>query len=404
MEAKNGPKAKPREETPRVKTRKSQPTLGLLGIPAVCLVLSGCGAPPAVTRLLYSAHAGAQPVTAATLQETIGIMRRRLRALGIGDATIRLAGAKEIVVALPHASNLARAEVEVGKTDRLYFYDWEPNVIGSGGKPATREPPETEPSITGGTQAGESPFGLSEYKAVLRAAKRAPILRQTDTTWSPGCTPAQVGGCVYGTWYLLDTARERVLRGPEETEQNLYAHSYKPSAGAKTMVVRVNPGTVLVQARAVEAASGKITQPSPNSYYVLNDAPVLTGSDITHPQQGFDEGAGGTRAPDVNIGFTSQGKPIFERITREIARRGQETQLPGMSREEAMQHFAIVLDGQLITVPSIDYTQYPEGIDAAQGSQISGEFTVSSAQELADELQSGALPIELELVKRWRSR
>ena len=38
----------------------------------------------------------------------------------------------------------------------------------------------------------------------------------------------------------------------------------------------MNPGTVLVQARPVESAAGKVTQPSPNSWYVLNDDPVLT--------------------------------------------------------------------------------------------------------------------------------
>jgi SecD/SecF fusion protein len=59
-----------------------------------------------------------------------------------------------------------------------------------------------------------------------------------------------------------------------------------------------------------------------------------------------------------------------------------------------------VLDGQLITVPSIDYTQYPEGIDASTGSQISGGFTITSAQNLAAELRSGALPVRLVLVSR----
>jgi SecD/SecF fusion protein len=239
---------------------------------------------------------------------------------------------------------------------------------------------------------------VPEYQAVLRAAKRAPILRKTDTTWAPGCTAAQVNGCVYGTWYLLDTKHEKVLRGPEETEQNLYADGYKPPVGAKVKAVRVNPGTVLVQARPVESSAGKITEQSPNSWYVLNDDPVLNGEDIKNPLQGFDEGAGGSGAPNVNFGFNSHGKAVFERVTKEIAHRGQEAQLPGVSKEAALQHFAIVLDGQLITVPSIDYTQYPEGIDASQGSEISGGFTLTSAQELASELQSGALPIKLELI------
>ena len=91
---------------------------------------------------------------------------------------------------------------------------------------------------------------------------------------------------------------------------------------------------------------------------------------------------------------------MFQNVTKKIAQRGQEAQLPGVGREAAQQHFAVVLDGQLITTPSIDYTKYPEGIDATNGSQISGGFTITSAQNLADELQSGALPIKLSLISR----
>ncbi len=58
----------------------------------------------------------------------------------------------------------------------------------------------------------------------------------------------------------------------------------------------------------------------------------------------------------------------------------------------------MVLDNQLITVPYIDYTANPDGIDATTGSEISGGFTLNSAQNLASELQSGALPIRLSLI------
>jgi SecD/SecF fusion protein len=346
-------------------------------------------------QLVYEGKPTAQSkVTPEALERSIEIMRKRVDQLGVAQPEIQRSGAREITVALPDVSNAQRAEAEVGKTAQLQFYDWEPNVIGPTGKPAG----PTETTVTGGPAAGSSTYGVPEYQAVLRAAKRPPILRKTDTTWAPGCTTAQVNGCVYGTWYLLDTKHEKVLRGPEETEQNLYADGYKAPAGSKPKAVRVNPGTVLVQARPVESGAGKITEQSPNSWYVLNDNPVLNGEDIKNPQQGYDEGAGGTGAPNVNFGFNSHGKAVFERVTKEIAHRGQEAQLPGVTKEEAQQHFAIVLDGQLITVPSIDYTQYPEGIDASQGSEISGGFTLTSAQELASELQSGALPIKLELI------
>jgi len=353
-------------------------------------------------QLVYQGKPTAQSkVDSESLNRSIEIMRKRVDQLGVAQPEIQRSGGSEITVALPNVSNAQRAEAEVGKTAQLQFYDWEPNVIGPSGKPAGA----TETTVTGGPAAGSSQYGLPEYQAVLRAAKRPPILRKTDTTWSIGCTPAQANGCVYGSWYLLDAAHEKMLCvgghatcAPQETEQNLYADGYKPPAGSKPKAVRVNPGTVLAQARPVESSAGKITQQSPNSFYVLNDEPVLTGADIKNPQQGFDEGAGGTGAPNVNFGFTSQGQGGFQRVTKEIAHRGQEAQLPGVSKEAAQQHFAIVLDGQLITAPSIDYTQYPEGIDASQGSQISGGFTITSAQELASELQSGALPIKLELI------
>ena len=296
-------------------------------------------------------------------------------------------------MALPDVSNVPRAQDQVGKTAQLFFYDWEPNVIGVDGKPAP-----TQPTVTGGPNAAAAQFGLPEYQAVLRAAKRPPILRKNDTTLQPGCTPQQVNGCIYGSWYLLDTKHEQVLRGPEETERNLYADNYKPPVGAKVQAVRVNPGTVLARSRPLENAAGKVSVASPNSWYVLNDNPVLTGADIKNPQQGFDEGGGGSGAPNVTFGFTSHGQSVFQRVTKEIAHRGQEAQLPGVGKEAAQQHFGVVLDGQVITAPSIDYTKYPEGIEASTGSQISGGFTITSAQNLASELQSGALPIKLKLI------
>jgi SecD/SecF fusion protein len=344
-------------------------------------------------ELIYQGKPTAQSkVDPESLNRAIDIMRKRVDQLGVAQPEIQRSGANEIDVALPNVSNAARAEQEVGKTAQLFFYDWEPNVIGPDGNPAP-----SEQTVTGGANAGASQFGLPEYQAVLRAAKRPAILRKSDTTLEPGCTPQQIGGCIFGSWYLLDAKHEKVLRGPEETEKNLYA-DFKVPVGVTAKAVRVNPGTVLARARPIESAAGKVTQKSPNSWFVLNDAPALTGADIKNPQQSFDEGAGGTGAPNVNFGFTSHGQSVFQNVTKKIAERGQEAQLPGVGKEAAQQHFAVVLDGQLITTPSIDYTKYPEGIDAATGSQISGGFTISSAQELAGELQSGALPIKLELI------
>jgi len=325
-------------------------------------------------------------VNGDSLNKAIDVMRKRVDKIGVAEPVIQRFGTNEVDLALPAVSNAQRAIAQVGKTAQLYFYDWELNVIGPDGKPAP-----TDPAATGdGTEPGGATSGLSQYDAVVRAAKRAPILRPNDTTYAP----AQG---VSGSWFLLNDTNHTVLRGPEETQANLTS-DYRPPVGQKLRPVRVNAGTIVVQAQPVTNGAGKVTNPSPNSWYVLNDNPVLTGSDVRNPSQTFDNGSGGSGQPVVSFDFSSYGKRVFAQTTKAIAHRGQEAQLPGVNKNQAQQHFAVVLDNQLITVPYIDFTANPEGIDAANGSQISGGFTIASAQALANELQSGALPIKLVLI------
>jgi SecD/SecF fusion protein len=345
-------------------------------------------------QLIYQGRATAQAkVTTESLNRAIDIMRSRVDKLGVAQPEIQRTGTSEIDVRLPDVTNAERAQQQVGKTAQLFFYDWEPNVIGPDGNPAP-----TEAKVTGGPQPAQAETGLPEYEAVLRALKRPPIIRKSDTTYAEGCTPKQVGGCIYGQWYLLDTTHKKVLKGPEDTEHNLYEEGKKLPVGIKIRAVRVNPGTVLAQAQPITGKEGKVTQPSPESWYVLNDNQVINGQEVKNPRQSFDNGGSG--APNVTFEFSSKGIATFKRVTREIAERGQQAQLPGISKAGAEQHFAVVLDNQIITAPFIDFTANPEGIDPTTGSEISGGFTLTSAQNLADELQSGALPIKLELISQ----
>jgi SecD/SecF fusion protein len=346
-------------------------------------------------QLIYQGRATAQAkVDTESLNRAIDIMRKRVDQLGVAQPEIQRTGTSEVSVGLPNVTNAQRAQQQVGKTAQLFFYDWEPNVIGPSGEPAP-----TEPRVTGGTSPASAEAGLPEYEAVQRALKRKPVIRKNDTTYANGCTPAQVEGCIYGQWYLLDETHKKVLRGPEDTEKNLYGdNNQKLPRAIKTRAVHINPGTVIAQAQPITGKAGKVSQPSPESWYVLNDNPVLNGNDVKNPRQSFDNGGSGS--PNVTFEFSSAGRSTFEHVTRQVAERGQQRQLPGVPKAAALQHFAVVLDNQVITAPSIDYTQYPEGIDASTGSQISGGFTLNSATNLADELQSGALPIKLELISQ----
>jgi SecD/SecF fusion protein len=341
---------------------------GPLGAIVSCLLVGGCGSSVApmqsehavlrdegVIRLVYATRAGARPVTAASIEETIDIMRKRVDRLGVAHSEIKRSGPEEITAGLPNVINAQRAQQQVGKTAQLFFYDWELNVIGPSGNP---DP--TEVKVTGGANPASAEAGLPEYEAVTRALKRMAIIRPNDTTYESGCTPVQVGGCIYGSWYLLDETTRKALRGPEDTEKNLYGDNERLPANDRIKAVRINPGTVLVQARPITSKEGKVTQASPESWYVLNDDPFLSGKDINNPRQGLSKPQGvlgllnkeersgqreGTGPPDVEFGFSSlHSQVVFERLTREIAQRGQNAQLPGVPKATALQHFAVVLD------------------------------------------------------------
>src|SRR6476620_356790 len=130
-------------------------------------------------ELVYQGKPTAQSkVDAESLNRAINIMRKRVDQLGVAQPEIQRSGADEIVVALPDVTNASRAQDQVGKTAQLYFYDWEPNVIGPEGQPAP-----TNGAVTGdatATGAGGVTGGLPEYQAVQRAVKRPPILRKNS--------------------------------------------------------------------------------------------------------------------------------------------------------------------------------------------------------------------------------
>jgi len=370
----------------------------LLVAAAALLALAGCGSnagagtasPPRTasaagatqqspsegSELTYSVLPYGSAVTPEKIQATVAALQQRLAAARIGGSVS--SSGEQIVIRIPGAGTGAPP---VTSSPQLYFYDWEPNLIGPGTSPAARP----------------------EYQAVLRAARRAPELRASDTTWQQGCTPRQLGGCLYGGFYLLDTAHAKMVcpRGSSQcaaapTPSSLL-QATRPRSFAHLRVVRVAPGTVLVQSRPREAANGHVISRSPNSYYVLKDDPALSGAEITNPQPGSAELAGAPPQPSVTFSFTAEGRPAFERLTKGVAHRGQEAQLPGITKDAAEQHFAIVLDGQLIAAPSIDYTRYPEGIDASHGSEVSGGLTPASAKALAEEIQAGSLPVRIVL-------
>jgi len=100
----------------------------------------------------------------------------------------------------------------------------------------------------------------------------------------------------------------------------------------------------------------------------------IQGDNLINAQQSFDQQ---TNEPIVNIQFDQQGGARFARLTQ----------------ENTGKPFAIILDGQVISAPNIN-----EPI-LGGSAQISGSFTVETANQLAISLRSGALPVDLAVVE-----
>jgi protein-export membrane protein SecD len=108
--------------------------------------------------------------------------------------------------------------------------------------------------------------------------------------------------------------------------------------------------------------------------YVLKDQVMVSGENLVDAQPGFDQRTG---EPVVTFRFDAAGAKRFGKVTQE------NVGLP----------FAIVLDNKVISAPVIR-----EPILGGTG-QISGNFTVQRANDLAVLLRSGALPAKLTVIE-----
>jgi preprotein translocase subunit SecD len=112
----------------------------------------------------------------------------------------------------------------------------------------------------------------------------------------------------------------------------------------------------------------------PKIPYVIKKQVLVSGGELTDAQPGFDQRSG---EPIVTFRFNSSGSRKFAQATS----------------ENVGQPFAIVLDNEVISAPVIR-----EPITGGSG-QISGNFTVQAANELAILLRAGALPAPLTVIE-----
>ncbi|MGZ5332979.1 MAG: protein translocase subunit SecD [Solirubrobacterales bacterium] len=321
------------------------------------------------TELIYQGRPTPQTpeVTGQDIDRSIEIIRERTDKLGVAEPEISRIGQDSIRVGLPDVSNADRAIQQVGTTAQLFFYDWEPNVIG---KPGAQDPAEQGfPRL---------------YDAVLLASEQ-----------KPSCD-----NCTTGTqYYLFGKQSLQLIAGPEEVEADLFANQPGGVQPPNSSVITVPQGVIVVEDQPPPDnpdTSENEAETAPPEYFVLKDRPELSGTDIKNPEQNYDPD---TNQPNVTFDFTDSGRGKFQDVTRRIAQRGLANSLPGSDSASQSDHFAVVLDQDVKSRPIIDYQENPDGIDGRTGAQISG-LELGEAQTLANFIRIGALPIKLQLISQ----
>ena len=306
-------------------------------------------------------------LTEEDLDRSVEIMRDRVDRLGVAEPEIRTQGSDQISIQLPGIKDPAAAAAIIGKTAQLELFDLEKNLVAPSIDARTRQPIATAKlyDLLAGQQA--------------LAARGEPE-----------------------TYYVFQQKGKKLVVGPKATRGEALAKwNGKLPKGHKLFAVP--PETVVVECGPGEVVCPGVAElePTKNSYYLLRftppDVPEMTGDDLdlAGTRQDFDTTTG---EPIVLMDFTDEGADTFEEITRDVAQRGRllyNTVGGGQGdHRNFLQHFAIVLDREIKSWPTIDFDEYPGGISGSNGAQISGLADVGEAKDLALVLQTGALPVE----------
>ncbi|MGB3764662.1 MAG: protein translocase subunit SecD [Ornithinimicrobium sp.] len=316
------------------------------------------------------------------VQQAIDIIRRRIDGSGTAEAEVSRLGGDNIAVAIPGNPSAAQLE-SLSRSSQLQF---RPVLVAqpSGVDPGAQEPVPTLPlpdnfeppaPTEGDTSGGDAPQ--------LPGVEPAPDGGEVDNGAFPEGLRAQDGAEETGS--------------PDEAEQTTDAPSPLDQAPIATddpsSLDQITPelGEQFTALNCLDGLEGDRVAAAPEDQpvvacstdgaekYILG--PVeLTGASVEDATAGFESNAQGTTTGrvQVSLDLDNEGGAKFADIT---------TRLFQYPSGEAQNRFAIVLDGSVITAPGINGP-----IPSGQAS-ITGNFTIDTAEVLANQIKFGALPI-----------
>ncbi|MET9097298.1 protein translocase subunit SecD [Streptomyces cyaneofuscatus] len=306
-------------------------------------------------------------INPTNMDTAVGIIERRVNGLGVSEAEVQTQGSDNIIVNIPKGTNSEQAREQVGTTAQLYFRPVltvaasgpeQPAPSGSATPtPSGSAKPSGEASPGGeekGDKATPSASATTQGRAVTEGLKKAPTPTPTNSGEpKPSDSPEASPSADPATAKLQEEFAKLNCADPEQ---------------------RAAAGKDALPTDSIVACGSNV----PGSYekYILGPAEV-SGGDVDDAKGAIDQQTGEWI---VSMEFSSAGAKKFQTITSRLSQ-----------QQPPMNQFAIVLDGEVVSAPSVRTA-------LSKNAQISGSFNQQSAEDLGNILSYGALPLTFEEV------
>ncbi|MET7932865.1 protein translocase subunit SecD [Streptomyces sp. NPDC005322] len=298
------------------------------------------------------------------MNTAVSIIERRVNGLGVSEAEVQTQGDKHIIVNIPKGTDAKQARQQVGTTAQLYF---RPVVTTTqpGQKPA-------QPTPTPSAGASDKDKGGKSDKGGKNDGGKA--------SSTPSASASTQGRPLSQGLKADKTPSASQSPTPSKTPKGEQSKKPSGSSGPKVDCTTDKGRAAAAEKAANAKPSDTITacgQKDDPRQFVLGPSQV-EGTDVDDASAVFEtQNASGWI---VQLDFNNKGSKKFSSVTSKLA-----TQQPPQNR------FAIVLDGEVVSDPEVN-----TAITGGRAT-ISGGFTQQSAEDLANVLSYGALPLSFDI-------
>lgn len=300
-----------------------------------------------------------EAINETNMNTAVSIIERRVNGLGVSEAEVQTQGASNIIVNIPKGTNSAQAREQVGTTAQLYF---RPVLTVTGGAPTPEG--SASPSASGSGEPSATPSAKASDPETASNSKTTPSA--DSTTQGRAVTDA----------LKKDATPTSGTAGAGESD----APAATETPDAATAALQKKFTELDCTDKAARAAAGDGVKPTDptvacssegDAKYLLGPAEV-SGTDVDDAKAQFDQQRGIWL---VSMEFTDKGSKKFQTITKKLS-----------AQQSPANQFAISLDGEVVSAPQVNET-------LSGSAEISGSFTQQSAEDTANVLSYGALPL-----------